>query len=89
MYQQYVQENLGRQYIASIKKSDVKRFFNHLADERRLQEQVGVTCDISIDGYTDFVFLNRFGGLHTQGTLNKVYKRIMTVKSHRVFSYPY
>ena len=28
-------------------------------------------------GYTDFVFLNRFGGLHTQGTLNKVYKRII------------
>ena len=38
MYQQYVQESLGRQYIASIKKSDVKRFFNHLADERRLKE---------------------------------------------------
>jgi len=28
---------LGRLYIASIKKSDVKRFFNHLADERRLR----------------------------------------------------
>ena len=229
MYQQYVQESLGRQYIASIKKSDVKRFFNHLADERRLkegtievvqnvlhqvfqiavddewieknpsdhavkelkrshqmdskkrqalskaeqelllsflsqntpnarwypitavllgtgmrvgeatglrwcdidfeegminvnhtlvyyskgshqskyaindtktpaskrlipmtkvvrqallmekemQEQIGVVCDTTIDGYTDFVFLNRFGGLHTQGTLNKVYKRII------------
>ena len=38
MYQQYVQESLGRQYVASIKKSDVKRFFNHLADERRLKE---------------------------------------------------
>ena len=229
MYQQYVQESLGRQYIASIKKSDVKRFFNHLADERRLkegtieavqtilhqvfqiavddewieknpsdhavkelkrshqmdskkrqaltkteqelllsflsqntpnarwypitavllgtgmrvgeatglrwcdidfeegmidvnhtlvyysngnhrckyaindtktpaskrlipmtetvrraflmekemQEQIGVVCNTTIDGYTDFVFLNRFGGLHTQGTLNKVYKRII------------
>ena len=45
--------------------------------EKEIQEQVGVTCDISIDGYTDFVFINRFGGLHTQGTLNKVYKRII------------
>ena len=45
--------------------------------EKEMQEQLGVTCDISIDGYTDFVFLNRFGGLHTQGTLNKVYKRII------------
>ena len=38
MYEQYVQDGLGRLYIASIKKSDVKRFFNYLADERRLRE---------------------------------------------------
>ena len=33
--------------------------------------------NVTIDGYTDFVFLNRFGGLQHQGTLNKVYKRII------------
>ena len=45
--------------------------------EKEMQEQLGVVCDVSVDGYTDFVFVNRFGGLHTQGTLNKVYKRII------------
>ena len=45
--------------------------------EKEMQELLGVVCNATIDGYTDFVFLNRFGGLHTQGTLNKVYKRII------------
>ena len=45
--------------------------------EKEMQEQLDVVCSATIDGYTDFVFLNRFGGLHTQGTLNKVYKRII------------
>ena len=45
--------------------------------EKEVQELLGVVCNATIDGYTDFVFLNRFGGLHTQGTLNKVYKRII------------
>ena len=34
-------------------------------------------CDVEINGYADFVFLNRFGGLQHQGTLNRVYKRII------------
>lgn len=45
--------------------------------EKEMQEQLGVVCNVTVDAYTDFVFLNRFGGLHTQGTLNKVYKRII------------
>ena len=45
--------------------------------EKEMQETVGVECNATVDGYTDFVFLNRFGGLHSQGTLNKVYKRII------------
>ena len=45
--------------------------------EKEMQEQLDVVCSATIYGYTDFVFLNRFGGLHTQGTLNKVYKRII------------
>lgn len=45
--------------------------------EKEMQEQLGVVCDTSIDGHTDFGFFNRFGGLDTQGTLNKVYKRII------------
>ena len=45
--------------------------------EKEMQEQLGVACDVTIDGYTDFVFLNRFGGLQHQGTLNKAYRRII------------
>lgn len=44
--------------------------------EREMQEELGVHCNASVDGYKDFVFLNRFGNLHHQGSLNKVYKRI-------------
>ena len=37
----------------------------------------GIKRDFSIDGYTDFVFLNRFGRPYHQGTLNKALKRII------------
>ena len=50
---------------------------NAFLQEKEMQELLDVVCNATIDGYTDFVFLNRFGGLHTQGTLNKVYKRII------------
>ena len=42
-----------------------------------MQSELGVRCEAVIDGYTDFVFLNRFGNVHNQGTLNKAYKRII------------
>ena len=45
--------------------------------EKEMQNILGVSCDVEINGYTDFVFLNRFGGLQHQGTLNRVYKRII------------
>ena len=45
--------------------------------EKEMQDILGVSCNVEINGYTDFVFLNRFGGLQHQGTLNRVYKRII------------
>lgn len=30
-----------------------------------------------IDGYTDFIFINRFGNVQHQGTLNKAIRRII------------
>lgn len=54
--------------------NQVKRAF---LMEKEMQEQISVTCKIEIDGYTDFIFLNRFGGLHHCGSLNKAYKRII------------
>ena len=47
-----------------------------LTEERRNQFEKGVRCQAMIDGYTDFVFLNRFGQPHNQGTLNKALRRI-------------
>ncbi len=45
--------------------------------ERRMQEERGITCTVTVDLYTDFVFLNRFGGVQHQGTLNKAICRII------------
>ena len=36
-YQRYIMSSIGRLYVSSLKKSDIKRFYNYLADERRLQ----------------------------------------------------
>lgn len=45
--------------------------------EKEYQELTDVTCQAVIDGYTDFVFLNRFGNTHNQTTLNKALDRII------------
>ena len=34
MYNTFVRNNLGKRRISTLKKSDVKRFYNYLADER-------------------------------------------------------
>lgn len=45
--------------------------------EREYQEEVGISSIDCIDGYDDFVFVNRFGMVQSQSTLNKAIKRIM------------
>ena len=45
--------------------------------EKKYQEENGITCSSVIDGYTDFVFLNRNGNVHNQATLNRSIKRII------------
>lgn len=37
----------------------------------------GIRCNVKIDGYTDFIFVNRFGAAQHQGTLNKALRRII------------
>lgn len=37
LFKTFVQDNLGKKRISTLKKSDVKRFYNYLADERGLQ----------------------------------------------------
>ena len=45
--------------------------------EKEYQQAVGLTCNVVIDGYTDFIFLNREGGTFHQGTMNKTIRRII------------
>lgn len=45
--------------------------------ERAYQEAMGIQCEATIDGYTDFIFLNRYGGPHNQVGLNKAIHRII------------
>lgn len=43
----------------------------------KLLESRGVSLDKEIDGYTNFVFINRFGNVQNQTVLNKALRRIM------------
>ncbi len=45
--------------------------------EKAFQELNELTCQSVIDGYTDFIFINRFGKVQHQGTLNKALRRII------------
>lgn len=47
-----------------------------LEEEKAHQKEVGVTCKANIDGYTDFIFRNRFGNIHNPQTINRTIKRI-------------
>lgn len=46
-------------------------------EEKQYQEFNDLNCKVTIDGYTDFIFINRFGGTQHQGTLNKALRRII------------
>lgn len=45
--------------------------------EKQKQADLDLHCTVTIDGYTDFIFLNRFGKTQNQSTLNKAIKRII------------
>ena len=45
--------------------------------EREYQQELGIKSVARIDGYDDFIFVNRNGQVQHQGTLNKALKRIM------------
>jgi integrase len=54
--------------------SFVKKAFQ---EEQQNQTTAGIHCEGTIDGYTDFIFINRYGQPHHQGTLNKALRRII------------
>lgn len=45
--------------------------------EKQYQDECGIKCNVTVDRYTDFIFINRFGGVQHQGTLNKALRRII------------
>ena len=47
-----------------------------LMDEMTYQKEVELVCEANIDGYTNFVFLNRYGNPHNPQTINRTIKRI-------------
>lgn len=48
-----------------------------LLEEKRYQEENHLKCKAEIDGYTNFIFINRFGNVQHQGTLNRAIRRII------------
>ncbi len=45
--------------------------------EREFQDYLGIQSIARIDGYDDFIFVNRFGNLHNQASLNRALHRII------------
>ena len=45
--------------------------------EKERQDMLDVHCEAMVDGYTDFIFINRFGQPQHQSTLNKAIRRII------------
>ena len=45
--------------------------------EKQYQNDVDLHCKATVDCYTDFIFINRFGDVQHQGTLNKAIRRII------------
>ena len=43
---------------------------------REYQQEVGIQSKVRIDGYEDFIFVNKDGNMQHHGTLNKAIKRI-------------
>lgn len=54
--------------------------------EKEYQDLVGIKSTDRIDGYEDFVFVNQYGKVQHQGTLNKAIKRIMRDCNDEVIS---
>ena len=45
--------------------------------EKAYQKEVGISSKAEIDEFSDFIFVNRFGNVQHQGTLNKALKRMI------------
>ena len=48
-----------------------------ILQEKEYQREAGIKCTARVDGFTAFIFVNRFGNTQHQGTLNKALRRII------------
>lgn len=55
----------------------VKEVRNALEEIRQYQFDNGIFCKAEIDGYTDFIFLNRFGNVFIQPDLDRALSRVI------------
>jgi integrase len=55
----------------------VKEVREALEKIRKYQKENGIFCKAEIDGYSDFVFLNRFGNVFLQQDLDRALSRII------------
>jgi integrase len=55
----------------------VKKVREALEEVRKYQQENGIFCNAEIDGYSNFVFLNRFGNVFLQHDLDRALARII------------
>lgn len=48
-----------------------------LEQEKEYQDIAGLRCKVKVDGFSDFIFINRFGNVHNQNNLNRALRRII------------
>ena len=79
----YYQRDKGKCYFSvTTPKTEAGNRFIPLLPEvkkallKKFQLECGILCNAVIDGYTNFVFLNRFGNPHNPQTINRTIKRI-------------
>lgn len=64
--------------FSSIRKIPMLDFVKDaFQQEKQYQQGNGICCKAVVNGYTDFIFVNRFGDAQHQGTLNKALRRIV------------
>lgn len=61
---------------------------NAFLQEKEYQKELGILCQAKISGYTNFIFVNRFGNVQHQGTLNKALRRIIRDCNQRLLENP-
>ena len=54
------------------------RVYEALQNEKEYQLVNNTYCINKIDGFSDFIFFNRYGNVHNQSSLNSVIKRLIT-----------